>query len=279
MPAKTKEQLEKENEALRNDFMEVKRMFNSVVERLDIIDNTIRESVASISAVEKKVEVAGDKLEAVEGELATLKANYSALLKRIETLDGKNKSREEDSLLNKISINELYQQRRMFTVHFLNVPEEITDADLAAKLLFDRYILPSFSNLKESEIPNMYNVIEFAHLLPANPDAKTKFPGFKYICKFTTRFYKLRFFLQKKRILDACNEGNAAKVKCTHDYTKQNRVVLDMLHNEALVKKVTVRGTRIMYKLDVESSWKVVRNPYAAVIADLDVLPGKQIKK
>ena len=262
--------------AQESELADIKSLLITVVSRLDKIDKSIKNSTVRIAAVESKVEAAGVKLVAVEGELAELKANYSELIKRINQLEKENSFRSEENLRLRISINELYQQRRMFTVHFLNVLVEIKDADEAAKMLYDRYILPSYLKYGVTEYPDLYNVIEFAHILPPNPDAKIKFPGHKYICKFTTRFYMLRFFLQKKRILEAFNKENKTIVKAVHDYTHQNRVVLDMLHNEELLKKVTVWGTRLMFKMSVEGAWKTVVNPFAAIIADLTVLPASK---
>ena len=85
-------------------------------------------------------------------------------------------------------------------------------------------------------------------------------------------------FVTYKEILKAFNSMNGCSVKVQHDYTFANRECLTRLHElvkQKLVAKVTVRGTRIMFKLEGSESWRVVKNPYAKHAADMTINPAE----
>ena len=258
-----------------NDIQSLRILLKEINSRLDSIDNSIKNSTVRITEVEGKVEVVEAKLVVVEGELAAIKANYEALLSKIDFLEAENKDRVSENLVSKCLSNDILQRGRMFTVRFLNVKEEILDADEAAKMLYDRFIAPTFIKDGAAVCPAWDSVIEYCHLLPANPKAKKKYEGHCYILRFCTRFFKLRFFLQKKSVMKDYNDLNKGNVKVQHDYTFVNRECLSRLHDRPEVKRVTVRGSRLMFKLDEEGPWKLVRNPYAKFVADMTTLPAE----
>ena len=259
-----------------NNFKSLKILLKEINSRLDSIDTTIKNSTVRLHEVEDKVVVAEGKLVAVEEELVVIKANYNALLDRIYFLESENKERISENLISKCISNEINQRGRMFTVRFLNVKEEILDADKAAIMLYNRFIVPAFIKDGAAVCPDWDTVVEYCHILPANPKAKKKYEGHCYILRFCTRFFKLRFFLQKKDALKKYNEENKSNVKVQHDYTFVNRECLARLHDRPEVKRITVRGSRVMFKLDEDAPWKTVRNPYAKMVADMTSLPTEK---
>ena len=264
MPAHDKNS--QSNAQLLEKDPDIKQILIEIKLRLSSIEGCLKVNKEKIEAVEAKAEVTSTKLDKVAAELKVVTENYEALLSRISTLESENKERKADILILQINANDTQQRFRLQTVRFLNVKDEIKDADKAAKMLYNKFILPC---LDEGEDPGVYAVVEYAHLLPPNPAAKKKYDGFCYILRFTTRFYKLRFFLQKKKIIDDVCGSDKVKVKIQHDYTWINRQALDRLHKIDAVKKVTVRGTRLLYKLDEDGAWTEVLNPFAKVLADM----------
>ena len=123
--------------------------------------------------------------------------------------------------------------------------------------------------MDESEIPGMFSVLEYAHHLPAMPGADVERAGETYVAKFSSRFFKVKYLDAKKTILSKHNSANGTKVTSAQDYTFLNRQVMKLLHKTDDVKKVSVRGERILYKTDVSEKWKEVINPWGVTLAEL----------
>ena len=243
--------------------------FKLIIKQLASIDETLKASVARISAVEEKVVASDAKLSKVEEDLSFLKDNYTELLSRIKFLEAENVERKRECSLLKVNNNTLMQRNRMQTVRIYNVNvEEATDRK-AAKMLYEKFIRAAI--IKEGDDdPGWPAVIEYAHLLPAHPDSKTKYSGFTYIVRFTTRFHKLRLILGKQSIIDQYFKKNKVKVKISQDLTWTNRQCLQRLNEMEDVAKVTLRGTRILYKKEEDESWTEVLNPYGLTLEEMD---------
>lgn len=246
---------------------EIKQLLEDLKSRNEIIESCLTSLTERLSVIENK----SSDFSAIEKELALIKANYSELLLTIKNLQNENKEAREDRLLLKINANDTQQRFRMCSIRVLNVKEEIKDAAAAATMLYNNFFRPAFGD----EDPGPFAIIEYGHILPPNPDAVKKYPGFCYIVKFMSRFHKLRFFLKKKDILEDYNSKNGTSVKIQHDYTWANRMCLNRLHNAKEVTQVTFRGTQILYKLQDGEVWKKVTNPLAETVADMILKPAK----
>lgn len=161
---------------------EILNRLTNIESKVDITNNLVK-------SLENKVNEAEKKLVTVESELASLSANYDAILSRLNYLEAENKLKskeyaemKEENLAAKISINKNQQRGRLCTVRVLNMKDEVKNSREAASYLYDALFKATLTDLKGSH-PGYGRVIEYAHLLPSPPNKKRKFDEDCAVCR------------------------------------------------------------------------------------------------
>ena len=80
------------------------------------------------------------------------------------------------------------------SIRVYNMKVEVKSSREAAVYLYDNLLKPALTNPVTGAHPGPFTAIEYCHLLPASPENREKFPGFNYIIKFNSRFWKFLFF-------------------------------------------------------------------------------------
>ena len=234
--------------------LSVESKFESLTTTLSNIGSKVQQVVSKVDEVEKRMVVNEEKM-------VDLERNYAALTKRISELDHAN-------LLLKIANNNLGQRERMRTIRFHNIKEKpITGSREASDSLYKQFLQPALSksgDYVDGKVPGAYNLTEYAHHLPEMPGkpSNKERDGETYILRFHDQFTKESFFKKKQEVIDNYNAHHGTSVKVSQDYTQVNRSALYRLHQDKRVQRITVRGTRLLFKYEVNKSWKEVVNPF-----------------
>ena len=251
-----------------SELSEILRGISSIRAELVTINSKLDKSIERVLLVKSKLVKAEEKLNKVETCLELLQANYIAVVERLDLLTAENDLRKKENHSHKSSNNNTQQRLRIQTVRVYNMKEEYKQSREACSYLYDELFKPLFT-AKNGNDPGAFRVIEYAHLLPPHPDNKKKFDGFNYICRLSGRYWKETIFNNKKDVITRYNSANNVKIKISHDFKHVNRECLSRLHKDNLVKKVTFRSDKVMFKLSQEGPWKTVTNPYGMTATDM----------
>lgn len=241
--------------SIQDSVSKTESKLDKLVEHIGVIEEKLCKSEERISEVEEKLVESEVKLMQVVSELDIVKANYEDVVKRLQFLEA--------------NANTVQQRFRIQSIRVYNMGREIKNSREAAQYLYDKLFKEIFSDANTGHHPGPFRVIEYCHLLPPMPGKEKSYAGFNYIVRFSSRFWKQLFFDSKRSTVDAYNSANNEKIKISHDYTHLNRVCLAKLHNDKLVKRVTFRGDRVMFKMDESGPWITVTNPHGATAADM----------
>ena len=240
----------------------------------------LRNILAQLVTIESKLDASNKRLDVVEVKLTetqdclkTLSDNYAIVCERLKFLEAENKEREHECLVSKVNINTMRQRGMLQSIRVYNMKVEVKSSREAAVYLYNNLLKPALIDPVNGSDPGPFSIIEYCHILPSSPENKAKFSGFNYILKFTSRFWKFLFFDQKKKMVNDYNARENIKCKVSHDYTYDNRMCLKTLHAAGdEVKKITVRGDRILYKTEDEGDWIKVENPYGRNLTEMSTL-------
>ena len=245
-------------------------ILRSILAQLATIESKLDASNKRVKEVEVKLTHAEDRIVEIKTDFKSLSDNYLAVCARLEFLEAENLIRKQESLVAKISVNTMKQRGMLQSIRVYNMKVAVKSSREAAVYLYDNLLKPALTNPVTGAHPGPFTAIEYCHLLPASPENREKFPGFNYIIKFNSRFWKFLFFDEKKKMVEAYNAREGIKCKVSHDYTYDNRLCLKVLHAATdEVKKITVRGDRILYKTSEDGDWIHVKNPYGTTPAEM----------
>ena len=228
---------------------------DKLVDHINLLETKVAESEERVGVVEGKLVESEEKVSRVVAELEKVNKNYAAILKRVQELEA--------------IANTTQQRFRMQSIRVYNMARDIKNSREAAIYLYDSLFKKVFTDANTGNHPGAFRTIEYCHILPCLPGNEEKYKGHNYIIRFASRFWKQLFFDHKKDVVSSYNRDNDEKIKVAHDYTHQNRICLANLHNDELVKRVTFRGDRVMFKLEEAGAWKVVTNPFGATAKDM----------
>ena len=254
---------------LADIFREIGSFKSCIDTKFEGLNNTLDSIGSKVNLVAKKIEEVEVRVIATETKVSLLEENYDLLVKRIEQLENKN-------LKLKIANNDLGQRERLRTVRFHNVKgKPIKGSREAMDLLYNKFLKPALVKSGDyEEIPPVRACAEYSHHLPEMPgkNSDAERDGETYIMRFRDRFMKESFFKTKKDFIDNYNAWTGEKVRVSQDYTHVNRQALYRLHQDKTVKRITVRGTRLMFKLEIADPWSEVINPFSSTTAGMTVI-------
>ena len=278
MAPKKSQNVSNDNEIISEVISIENSVLQQILDRLTNIESKLDITNNLVNKLEEKVTASENKLKKVESELATLTANYSEIVARLDFLQKENQERiketveaREEGLAAKIALNKVQQRGRICTIRVMNMKDEVKTSREAASYLYNELFKSVFMD-KQGNHPGPFRSIEYAHILPSPPGKAKKFQGYNYIVRFTGRYFKQPVIDGKKELVADYNKNNNLHIKIAQDYTYTNRQALSFLHDQEDVSKITVRGDRLLVKLQAdgnEAAWREILNPYARVVANM----------
>jgi len=167
--------------------------------------NSILDQLSTITKRLDKVDLLSKQLSNIEGSMKTLTADNTAMKKSIE-------SNTEAISTIQSNQNRMDQYNRSWSVRIMELPlteEEEADPFHLVATVYEKVFLPLLTGAKEKKIiqriPSCEQLLERAHVLPANKAGATK----PIICRFLNRDYRAICFRLKKSYATRVESGGA----------------------------------------------------------------------
>jgi len=165
--------------------------------------NSILDQLSTITKRLDKVDLLSEQLSNIEGSMRTLTADNIEMKKNIRNIT-------EDITSLQINQNRMDQYNRSWSVRITELhltEEEENNPFLLVNSAYEKVFLPILTGAKEKKIipriPTCEQLLERAHVLPANKAGATK----PIICRFLNRDYRAICFRLKKSYATRVESG------------------------------------------------------------------------